>query len=87
MQQTLSGCAFCDAPPGSETGDAHTWGADERITHAICVDCAIQEQADPWTEITMPVTAVASSSTCLQRSPDSVWNSGTSRGCYTLCLL
>ena len=47
MQQTLSECAFCDAPSGTETGDAHTWGSDERVTHAICVDCAIQAQADP----------------------------------------
>ena len=47
IQQTLSGCAFCDAPPSSETGDAHTWGKDERVVHSICVDCAIQEQAVP----------------------------------------
>jgi hypothetical protein len=47
MQQTLAGCAFCDARPGSETGEAHTWGKDERVTHPICVDCAIQEQPDP----------------------------------------
>jgi len=26
MQQTLTGCAFCDARPGAETGEAHTWG-------------------------------------------------------------
>ena len=49
MQQTLTGCAFCDAPPGAETGEAHTWGQDERVTHPICVDCAI----------TTPATAVA----------------------------
>ena len=47
MQQTLSGCAFCDALPGSERGDAFTWGKDERVSHSICVDCAIQAQADP----------------------------------------
>jgi ribosomal protein S27AE len=47
MQQTLVGCALCDAPPGAEAGEAHTWGQDERATHPICVDCAIQEQADP----------------------------------------
>ncbi|MFT4923549.1 MAG: hypothetical protein ACI8XM_002776, partial [Haloarculaceae archaeon] len=29
MQQTLSGCAFCDSPPGAEMGEAHTWGKDE----------------------------------------------------------
>ena len=47
MQQTLAGCAFCDSPPGAETGEAHTWGKDERVTHLICIDCAIQEQPDP----------------------------------------
>jgi hypothetical protein len=46
-QQTLTGCAFCDAPPDTETGDAHTWGQDEPITHPICVDCAIQTEPNP----------------------------------------
>jgi len=47
MQQTLTGCAFCDAPPSTEAGEAHTWGEDERVTHPICVDCAIQTEPDP----------------------------------------
>jgi len=47
MQQTLVSCAFCDAPPGTKTGEAHTWGQDERVTHPICVDCAIQAEPDP----------------------------------------
>ena len=47
MQQTLSGCAFCEVRPGSETGEALTWGKDERVTHPICVDCALQERPDP----------------------------------------
>jgi hypothetical protein len=47
MQQTLSGCGFCDSPPGAEMGEAHTWGKDERVTHPICVDCAVQERPDP----------------------------------------
>ena len=47
MQQTLSGCAFCDAVPGTEVGKAHTWGKDERVTHPISVDCAIQSSRDP----------------------------------------
>jgi hypothetical protein len=47
MQQTLTGCAFCDAPPGAEAGEAHTWGQDERVTHQICVDYAIQTESDP----------------------------------------
>lgn len=47
MQQTLSGCAFCSAPPGSEAGEAHTWGKDDRITHPICVECAIQTRPNP----------------------------------------
>lgn len=47
MQQTLTGCAFCETPPGTELGDAHTWGKAERVTHPICVDCAIQSRPDP----------------------------------------
>lgn len=47
MQQTLPGCAFCDAVPGADVGEAHTWGKDERVTHVICVDCAIQSNPDP----------------------------------------
>jgi len=47
MQQTLAGCAFCDAPPGTEMGEARTWGKNERVTHPICVDCALQERPDP----------------------------------------
>jgi len=47
MQLSLTGCAFCDAPPGAEAGEAHTWGQDERVTHPICVDCAIQIEPDP----------------------------------------
>jgi len=47
MQQTLSGCAFCDSLPDAEMGEAHTWGKDERVTHPICVDCAVQNRPDP----------------------------------------
>ena len=47
MQQTLTGCVFCDAPPGAKSGEAHTWGQDERVTHLICVDCTIQAEPDP----------------------------------------
>ncbi len=47
MQQTLVGCAFYDAPSGTETGEAHTWEQDERITHPTCVDCATQTRPDP----------------------------------------
>lgn len=47
MQQTLSGCAFCDAPPGSNTGPARTWGKDELVTHPICPTCARQATPDP----------------------------------------
>ena len=47
MQQTLAGCAFCDALPGTEAGEAHTWGNDKRVSHPICVDCAIQAEPDP----------------------------------------
>ena len=47
MQQTLSGCAFCDSLPGAEMGEAHTWGKDERVTHPICVNCATQTRSDP----------------------------------------
>lgn len=47
MQQTLSGCAFCEAVPGTDVGKAHTWGKDKRVTHPICVDRAIQSNLDP----------------------------------------
>jgi len=51
MQQTLAGCAFCDAIPGTGVGEAHTCGKDERVTHThthtICVDCAVQSNPDP----------------------------------------
>ena len=47
MQQTLPSCAFCDAESGTGVGKAHTWGQDERVTHPICVDCAVQTQPDP----------------------------------------
>ena len=46
-QQTLAGCGFCEAAPDTETGIAYTWGKEERITHPICVDCAIQTESDP----------------------------------------
>jgi hypothetical protein len=46
-QQTLVGCAFCAAPPGTDTGTAYTWGKDERVSHPICVDCATQTTPDP----------------------------------------
>lgn len=46
MQRTLSGCAFCEAVPGSAAGIAYTWGKDERVTHQICVDCAVRKHLD-----------------------------------------
>ena len=46
-QQTLVGCAFCAAPPSTDTGTAYTWGKDERVSHPICVDCATQVTPDP----------------------------------------
>jgi hypothetical protein len=27
-------------------GEAHTWGKEERVTHPICVNCAVQERLD-----------------------------------------
>jgi hypothetical protein len=30
-----------------ENGTAYTWGKDERVSHPICVDCAIQVTPDP----------------------------------------
>lgn len=47
MQHSLTGCAFCNAPPGIETSEVHSWGPDERVTHPICVDCAIQTEPNP----------------------------------------
>ena len=46
-QQTLVGCAFCAAPPGTDTDTAYTWRKDERLSHPICVDCATQVTPDP----------------------------------------
>ena len=46
-QQTLAGCAFCEAAPGTETGAAYAWGKEKRVSHPICVDCAIQVTPDP----------------------------------------
>jgi hypothetical protein len=47
MQQTLTGCAFCDASPGTGAGEAHTWGKHEQVSYSICLDCATQLQVDP----------------------------------------
>ena len=47
MQRMLTGCRFCDAPLDGELGEARTWGKDNLMTHPICVDCALQEIADP----------------------------------------
>jgi hypothetical protein len=47
MQRTLSRCAFCDACPDSEFGEARTWGKDDLVTYPICIDCAIQERPAP----------------------------------------
>ncbi|MXR40801.1 hypothetical protein GRX01_05530 [Halobaculum sp. WSA2] len=44
MRRTVTGCAFCDAGPGVDVGDAHTWGVDDLVTHPICVDCAVRER-------------------------------------------
>lgn len=46
-QQTLTGCAICDASSRTADGEAQTWGRDERVTLPICVDCAVQAQPDP----------------------------------------
>lgn len=46
-QQTLEGCAFCDAGPDVRLGQAGSWGKDELITHPICVECALREHPDP----------------------------------------
>ncbi|WP_076610634.1 DUF7558 family protein [Natronorubrum thiooxidans] len=35
------------APDALESGEAHTWGQDERVTHPICIDCATQETPGP----------------------------------------
>ena len=47
MQQTLTGCRFCEAAPGGQVGEAGTWGHDDLVTHPICAHCALQEVADP----------------------------------------
>ena len=45
-QRTLAGCAFCEAPPGTETGTAYTWEKREAGQPPNLVDCAIQEMPD-----------------------------------------
>lgn len=47
MQQSLSGCVFCDTPPGINDGTAQTWGTDEVVTHPICPACARQATPAP----------------------------------------
>lgn len=47
MQQTLTGCAFCEASPGAAVGTARTWGHGEPVTHPICVDCATKTRPNP----------------------------------------
>ena len=47
MQQTLTGCRFCEAPPSDQLGEARTWGHDDLVTYPICINCAIQETDDP----------------------------------------
>jgi hypothetical protein len=47
VQQTLSGCAFCDALPGSGVGEARTWGKDVLVTYPICPACATHTTPDP----------------------------------------
>ena len=46
-QQPIGGCAFCETMTGTMFGTAYTWGTDERVSHPICVDCAIQTEPDP----------------------------------------
>ncbi len=77
MQQMLTGCASCDAPPGTETGKAHTWWQDERVTHPICVDCATQSNPDPDDRDHHACDSCVSSSMRLQPSHDSVSKSTT----------
>ncbi len=79
MQQTLSGCAFCETVPGSATGVAHTWGKDDRVTHQICVDCAVQEHPDPDKRDHTPAMAVDSLWTHSPRSRGFVSNSAISK--------
>ena len=83
MQQTLPGCAFCDAVPGADVGEAHTWGKDERVTHVICVDCASSRIPIPTSVTITPAIAVTSSSMRLQPSRGSVSNSATWKAHYS----
>jgi len=46
-QQPIGGCAFCETMTGTRFGTAYTWGNDERVSHPICPDCAIQTEPDP----------------------------------------
>ncbi|QLC35621.1 hypothetical protein EFA46_014975 (plasmid) [Halarchaeum sp. CBA1220] len=47
MQQTLVGCAFCDAGPEARLGQAGSWGRNALVTHPIYVDRTLREHPDP----------------------------------------
>jgi len=80
MQQTLSGCAFCDARPGSELGDARTWGTDEIVAHPICTACARQATLIPRTATDTRAIAVDWLSTPFRPVPRSECSSAISKG-------
>jgi len=68
MQQTLAGCAFCDAPLGTEAGEAYTWEkTNESLTRSVLAVPSKRGQA--LTSVnTTPATGVDWSSTNLQPS-------------------
>jgi hypothetical protein len=47
LQQTLAGCTFCEAPPGTETGIPTRGVKRSESATRICVYCRIKETPDP----------------------------------------
>ena len=66
-QQTLAGCAFCEAAPGTETGTAYTWGKRSGSPTPSVWTARSKQSRIPTSAITMPTTAVGSSSMPSQR--------------------
>lgn len=82
MQQTLSGCSFCDALPGSEVGEACTWGRTTSLRIRSASTVQSRSGLIPKRPTTMPATGVGLSSTPSQRSRRSAWRLAISRGRY-----
>ena len=66
--QTLVGCAFCDAPLGTDTGEAHTGDRTSGSLTRSTLTVLSRRSRTPTNAITSPVTVVDWSSTRSRRS-------------------